>query len=129
MVELASKHEPEEIAKSLYRCSGKAACGDEPPGFDSLGVEEQLFWLNLAKKGPDVLETSEGMPLAAVAARLYGLAHDPAGFQGLPGRVRLVWEMLTRHLLAVVDCDEVGSLGEVEEMVLGWFNNKAALAA
>jgi len=115
--ELILKHSPEEIAESLYRLYLRVLPEGAARSFGQLALGEQLVWLTLARKGAEVLEQCEGMRLSEVGTRLAGLS-DASSQPHLAGRI---WEMLARYLLVLIDCDEAGSLKEVEDLLAGWY--------
>ncbi len=139
MAELMKTHTPEEVAESLCRLDREAMRILAPearplPEWPRLSIETQLYWLGLARGGPKILEACEGQPIREAARRLF-LSTYPEG-QLVSGdalwstaaaardRQVALFEMLTRHLALLMDCDEAGSLAEAEALMLDWFGRR-----
>jgi hypothetical protein len=129
----------EELAASLYRLmfelTGGGAGEVRPQGWEGLSVEEQVFWYELAKKGPAALEALEGQPLAKCACAVAAAACEApdaqtaeAAFLNMAPLLRLAWEGVARFLAILMDADESATAEEAHAVVTDWFKRKVRSA-
>lgn len=132
MVETSVPEAAQEVAESLYRLFAQGlqavtAAAEPPPEWPRLPVAEQLGWFLLARSGPALLERCAGQRLALVGPQLAALFAQGGGQPPPPGRGHdLLWEALAKHLLCLVDCEEVRGPGESEYVMLEWLRRKCA---
>ena len=121
---------PLELGKSCWRLMAKMLNHHEPNvpprDWELLSPPEQESWLKVGMHGPAALEKMEGQPFVSVAESIFQIActedvrHRSAEIyhQIMPPDFRLRWEIISRHLAALIDCDEIGSIDDLETMML-----------
>jgi len=123
----------ETLAITLYRAVRNAVhafTGTLDKDWDEAQDSHKTMFLIVALRGPDVIEYSEGQPIAGIAARLYALAHcEPTTsleyWQNSTDRITcLVWEVVARYLAMIVDSDELNDLGQAEQFWFDWAKRK-----
>lgn len=86
-------------------------------------LEKQLPWLRLAQGGPIRLEQLEGATYAQVGREMWlvTLAERAAeasdAWDHLPWEFHYAWEAVARHLMTMLDADDVENVPELEQ---GW---------
>lgn len=113
------------IAESLYKAVSIAQ-GNEP-NWDGLGLEDQMMYLRVAKKGPLVAQDMVGESWQDVAYEMYRLSSGQdvedqqlsMTWANMAPVGRLVWEIIARHLIMLLDADDL-VLGQAEAMWQPW---------
>ena len=124
-----------DVAKSLWRVHDLVMLGDID-AWDNLSVTAWDAWERVARKGQDLIETSDGMKWLDLAKRLCGIYRGgdspfrdlPASaFSALPLKERLAWEAVGRHLANLMSLDEPADLIELESRWRLWVEEKLKL--
>lgn len=128
-----------EMAESMFNLCQKIIHEVNPESqiraFADISLEEQAPWNILALKGTVKMQSLEGASFKDLAFELLMLIQPGDGksdeeckvvWDGLTDRYRLMWEAVAHHLHTMVECDELGSPAESEDMYVGWFKKKLA---
>lgn len=112
---------PEDIANTCYR-AWSHAWGGAVPAWETLALEVQVPFLRLARRAESALERLQGQSFSRVTEELMRLAfgeHEPSRTP----RDLIAWEAVARHLVALIDSDELDSpeaLGDLEGSWAPW---------
>lgn len=117
------------IAESLYRAVAIAQ-GNEP-NWDGLSLDDQMMYIRVASKGPAVAQDMEGDAWRDVAFEMYRISNamDVDEQQLMQSWInlslvgRLVWEIIARHLVMLLDADDL-DMGNAEAMWQPWFSKR-----
>jgi hypothetical protein len=109
----------EQLAASAYRAATYAS-QREPVAWGLLPELDRESWLRMAAQADAILTENEGSTYEAVAAKLI------AAFVG--GRPKWVmdaaevisWQAVARHLVQLLDDDEIDDLAALEQSWRGW---------
>jgi len=134
----------QELAQSLYSLVARIGQKQqqdaenlaEPipvPDWAGLAWDKQAPWLTLASRAPKRMESLEGRPLVEVAFEMFKLTCNyeeaeqaqQVWDQFMPANLKLMWQAVTRHIFTIMDCDELSSPGESEQMWYDWFIARA----
>lgn len=107
---------PDDVAASAYRSFHAACLRAQPPDFDGLPWEEQQEWFRLALGAERLLEEYHGRPYPEAASALAALHAGGDAPRETP-RGGVAWQAVCRHLMTLLDCDEVFDL---EALELSW---------
>ncbi len=116
-----------DIAASAFRAFSYAGGVQDEPEWDKLDSETQLRWLHLAKHAEGTLQAMEDKPYqqaAAGLAALWAKTDDPAFFETFSKRLQIIWQAVTRHLMTLLDCDDVDSPEPLERSWGEWVDSK-----
>lgn len=113
----------EETAATCYRAWHYAAAWKQQP-WDHLSLDEQSLWLRMAKSCERIMELSEGKSYADAGE---SLAKVHCGDRDVVytvytanSRLKLAWQALARHLVTLMDSDDVESLDSLEQSWGPW---------
>lgn len=120
-----------DIAESLYRLYARITGAQTE--WEFLPFPEQALWIKIARDGAKVLEKlGEGQTFARAGYEVFlcsWFPEDPDSenyyYNVLPPEARLAWEAVARYLFTLVDCDEVTTLSDLEQMWAEWYTKKA----
>lgn len=131
-----------DFAKSIYTLSARirefldkrnGVAIEVTSDWENLNLEQQIPWAYLASKASDVLEMLEGCNIRDASFELYKSSFTPESrddaairWSEMPSDIKLMWEAITRHCFAIIDCEEIASPDESENLFFEWFCQRVA---
>lgn len=106
----------EDVAQTAWRAFSSAMGSNVP--WDFLSYEAQDPWLRLALRAEKVMQENEGRTYREVAAKLHEAAMG--GGQFASPLHTLAWEAVTRHLMTLLDADDIADLDALEKSWAEW---------
>lgn len=125
---LANKIPWEDLAQTCYavfaRCNGISAPWESA---------DQFPWVRLAMSIgsfiDDSVKNETELSISSTASMIFEKLHSPNGesdnqYDSLEENARLVYNVIARHMVNVIDANNIDGMAEKEAAAIRWFNNK-----